>query len=42
LLETMAADVAATIAPGNANEESTKAAPSGSSATIGQQVPESN
>ena len=42
LLETMAADVAATIAPGNANEGSTKVAPSGSSATIGQQVPESD
>ncbi len=42
LLETMAADVAGAIAPGNANEGSTKAAPSGSSATIGQPVPESN
>jgi GAF domain-containing protein len=42
LLETMAADVAAAIAPGNANEGSTKAAPSGSSATIGQKVPETN
>ena len=42
LLETMAADVAATIAPGNGNEGSTKAAPSSSSATIGQKVPESD
>jgi GAF domain-containing protein len=42
LLETMAADVAAAIAPGNVIEGSTKAAPSGSSATIGQQVPESD
>jgi hypothetical protein len=42
LLETMAADVAAAIAPGNANEGSTKDAPSRSSATVGQQVPESN
>jgi GAF domain-containing protein len=42
LLEAMAVDVAATIAPGNANEKSTKAARSGSSATIGQQVPESD
>ena len=41
-LHVLAADVAATIAPGNANEGSTKVAPSGSSATIGQQVPESD
>jgi hypothetical protein len=42
LLETMAADVAATIAPDNANGGSRKAPPPGSSATIGQQVPESD
>jgi predicted PurR-regulated permease PerM len=42
LLETMAADVAATIAPNDANEVSDKPAPAASSRTIGQQVPESN
>jgi predicted PurR-regulated permease PerM len=41
LLETMAADVAATIAPGTADEASVKAAPAASSATVGQQVPDS-
>jgi predicted PurR-regulated permease PerM len=41
LLETLAAEVAATIAPGNADEASVKAAPSASSATVGQQVPHS-
>jgi len=41
LLETMAADVAATIAPGTAQEASVKAAPAASSATVGQQVPDS-
>jgi predicted PurR-regulated permease PerM len=40
LLETMAADVAAIIAPGNANKTSKKPAPA-SSLTVGQQVPES-
>jgi GAF domain-containing protein len=39
LLERMAADVAAAIAPGDANGGSPKAAPSASSATVGQQVP---
>jgi predicted PurR-regulated permease PerM len=41
LLETMAADVAANIAPDNANEASTQATASGPSATVGQQVPDS-
>ena len=40
LLETMAADVAATIAPSDAEEASVKAAPAGSSVAIGQQVPD--
>ena len=41
LLETMAADVAAAIAPSNADEASVKAPPAASSVTVGQQVPES-
>ena len=41
LLETMAADVAATIAPNNADEASKKPATAASSLTVGQQVPES-
>ena len=41
LLETMAADVAATVAPGNADEAAAKAAPWASSATVGQRVPDS-
>jgi GAF domain-containing protein len=41
LLETMAADVAATIAPNNADEASEKPASSAPSLTVGQQVPES-
>jgi predicted PurR-regulated permease PerM len=41
LLETMAADVAATIAPSDAGEASGRAAPAASSATVGQQVPDS-
>ena len=40
LLETMAADVAAIIAPGNSDQTSKKPTPS-SSLTVGQQVPES-
>jgi hypothetical protein len=41
LLETMAANVAAAIAPGTAHEASVKVAPATSSATVGQQVPDS-
>jgi predicted PurR-regulated permease PerM len=41
LLETMAAHVAATIAPKNADEASDKPAPAASSLTVGQRVPES-
>lgn len=41
LLETMAADVASAIAPGAAHEASAKAAPATSSASVGQQVPDS-
>jgi predicted PurR-regulated permease PerM len=41
LLETMAADVAAVITPSHADEASVKSAPAASSATVGQQVPES-
>jgi len=40
LLETMAADVAATIAPNNADEALEKPQPAASSLTVGQQVPE--
>jgi hypothetical protein len=40
LLKTMAADVAATIAPNNADEASEKPAPGTSSLTVGQRVPE--
>jgi hypothetical protein len=40
LLTTMAADVAAAIAPSNADKASVKAAPAAPSVTVGQQVPE--
>jgi GAF domain-containing protein len=41
LLETMAADVAAVITPSQADEALVKSPPAASSATVGQQVPES-
>jgi predicted PurR-regulated permease PerM len=41
LLETMAADVAATITPSTADGASAKSEPAASSATVGQQVPQS-